>query len=142
MTRRGRSDLLFFLGIVAAFALVTRSATRGELGPPPLPAPGEARSEARPAPDFSLADLEGTRHGLGDYAGRVVFLNFWATWCGPCRRELPALESLHRELGREGVSVVAVSVDGSPPEAVQRFTTQSGVTFTVLHDPREDVARR
>ena len=71
-----------------------------------------------------------------------MLLNFWATWCEPCREELPALETLHQELSGEGLAVVAVSLDSGPAGSVARFVERAGTSFTVLHDPERELADR
>jgi thiol-disulfide isomerase/thioredoxin len=79
---------------------------------------------------------------LADYKGKVVLLNVWATWCEPCRVEMPSIEKLHREFGPHGLSVVAISVDD--PGAEQRirdFVKELGLTFEVLHDPKQVTTR-
>ena len=84
------------------------------------------------APDFRLTDLEGRPHRLEKYRGKVVLLDFWASWCAPCRKELPAIEKLHREYGSKGLVVLAVN---SEAEKVSRsFVKKYGYTFTVLTD--------
>jgi peroxiredoxin len=111
------------------------------LPPPPLGAP-RPPAERPLVADWTLPRVNGESATLRDFRGRVLVLNFWATWCGPCRRELPALQSLHQELAHEGLEVVAVSVDAGDPESVARFARERGVTFPIVHDPGEDVARR
>jgi peroxiredoxin len=135
---RGRRQLWILLALVAAFVLLR--ARGGELARPALPPPPAAREHA--APDFELARAQGGRAGLAEQRGRVVLLNFWATWCAPCRAELPALQALQRSLAADGLAVVAVSVDAGPSEAVARFAAGRGLDFPVLLDPGEDVARR
>lgn len=84
------------------------------------------------APDFRLTDLDGRPHRLANYRGKVVVLDFWASWCAPCRRELPAIEKLHREYRSRGLVVLAVN---SESEKVARsFVKKYGYTFTVLTD--------
>ena len=91
------------------------------------------RTSADPAPDFTLEDLSGNAFSLSRMRGRAVLLDFWASWCGPCRAEMPALERLHREFAGRGLSVVGVNVD-EPRATAARFIEQQGYTFTVLLD--------
>lgn len=91
------------------------------------------------APDFSLEDLSGKRLGLKDLRGKVVFINFWATWCVPCRQEMPAMEKLYRELKDRGLEIVAINVKENKPE-VRRFFDELGLTFTSLLDKDGKVA--
>lgn len=93
-----------------------------------------------PAPDFTLEDLSGKRVSLKDLRGKVVFLNFWATWCLPCREEMPMMERLYRELKGEGLEVVAVNIKKSKRE-VQKFFDELGLTFTALLDKDAEVAQ-
>ncbi|HEY2849844.1 MAG TPA: TlpA disulfide reductase family protein, partial [Gemmatimonadaceae bacterium] len=73
---------------------------------------------------------------LADYKGQVVVLNLWATWCGPCRFEMPSLEKLQHDLGPKGVKIVAVSVDNPGMEsAIRDFTKELGLTFEILYAP-------
>jgi len=92
------------------------------------------------APDFTLEDLSGKRVSLKQFRGRVVFLNFWATWCIPCREEMPAMEKLHRELKDDGLEVVAVNFKESNQQ-VRKFFEELGLTFTALLDKDGEVSR-
>ncbi|MDB4882045.1 MAG: alkyl hydroperoxide reductase/Thiol specific antioxidant/Mal allergen [Gemmatimonadetes bacterium] len=90
------------------------------------------------APPLQAATLDGSKRTktLADYKGKVVLLNVWATWCEPCRVEMPSIEKLHREFGSRGLSVVAVSVDDPGAESrVLDYAKELGLTFEVLHDP-------
>ena len=79
---------------------------------------------------------------LADYKGRVVLLNVWATWCAPCREEMPSMEKLHREFGPQGLAIVAVSVDEAGTEAnILAFAKELGITFEILHDPAKVTAQ-
>ena len=85
------------------------------------------------APDFALEDLSGKRIGLRSLRGKVVFLNFWATWCVPCRQEMPTMEKLHREFKGQGLEVVAVNFRENKKD-VRKFFDELGLTFTALLD--------
>jgi peroxiredoxin len=86
------------------------------------------------APDFTLPDLNGRAVSLKDFRGKVVFLNFWATWCKPCEEEMPSMQSLHDALKGQPFEIVAVSVDSEGPEKVAEFVNRYGLRFPVLHD--------
>lgn len=94
------------------------------------------------APMFSGATLTGSipSRSLADYKGKVVLLNVWATWCGPCRTEMPSIEALHKALGPKGLHVVAVSID-DPGKAddIRKFLRDFGLTFEVLHDSTQAI---
>ena len=98
-------------------------------------------SKAPPIVGVTL-DGKNTPKKLADYSGKVVLLNVWATWCEPCRVEMPSIEKLHRELGPQGLAVVAISVDD--PGAEQRirdYVKDLGLTFEILHDPQQGTTR-
>lgn len=79
---------------------------------------------------------------LQDYAGEVVLLNIWATWCPPCREEMPSIERLHRAFGPRGLKVLAVSIDKRGDESLIRdFARAYGLTFAILHDPDGAIQR-
>ena len=96
-----------------------------------------------PAPDIEVVDVRtGEPVELRAYRGRVVLLNLFATWCRPCRDELPSIQKLHGEFGDDGLSVVAVSLDAQGDEAdVAAFIGELGLTFDVFHDPSERAAQ-
>lgn len=88
-----------------------------------------------PAPVFTLIDLTGRPRALPDYHGNVVLLNFWATWCGPCRVEMPSMEVLYQDLQPEGFEILAVSSDPEGSTVTRPFAESKGLTFPILHDP-------
>jgi cytochrome c biogenesis protein CcmG, thiol:disulfide interchange protein DsbE len=94
------------------------------------------------APVFAGATVDGSARAksLADYKGKVVLLNVWATWCGPCRTEMPSIEALHKAMGPQGLHVVAVSIDdpGKGP-AIRKFLSDFGLTFEVLHDSTQAI---
>jgi peroxiredoxin len=86
------------------------------------------------APNFLLRDLSGNVRSLSQYRGKVVLLNFWATWCGPCRVEMPAMEQLYRTLPRAEFEILAVSTDSQGEAVTRPFQREMGFTFPILHD--------
>jgi peroxiredoxin len=94
-----------------------------------------------PPMDFVLADLHGRRVRLSDFKGKVVFLNFWTTWCPQCRVELPALEKLDRRFRNRAFAMLAVSL-GEPASKVSRFVKRQKLSFRVLLDTDGRVGRR
>ena len=88
------------------------------------------------APDFTAVNLAtGDTVSLVDYRGEVVLLNLWATWCAPCRVEMPSMQRLANQLEPEGLKVVAVSVDVASSRNVTAFADELGLTFDILQDP-------
>jgi len=100
---------------------------------------GYALKRGSEAPGFRLTSLSGEAVDLAGQRGKVVVLNFWATWCPPCVAEMPSLERLHRALGPEGLSVVTVSTDEDEAE-LRRFVSARALTLPVLRDPGGRVA--
>ena len=92
------------------------------------------------APEFALRDLEGNEVRLSDYRGRTLLLTFWATWCGPCRLEMPAFEARYHELLDDGFTVLAIDFD-EPEEDVRVFRDELGLSFPLLLDPGGSVQR-
>ena len=95
------------------------------------------------APSFDATNLRtGRASGLADYQGRVILLNIWATWCQPCRVEMPALERLSRQLANTDFKVVAVSVDVTDSSTVLAFARDLGLSFDILQDATRKVEQR
>jgi thiol-disulfide isomerase/thioredoxin len=89
-------------------------------------------------PDFTLTDLEGNPRDSRGWAGKILVLNFWATWCPPCRRELPAFIELQQELGGKGLQFVGIAIDS--PEAVRDFAESMAFNFPVLLGDEQAIA--
>jgi cytochrome c biogenesis protein CcmG, thiol:disulfide interchange protein DsbE len=103
----------------------------------PAPLPGAVDT---PAPAYGALTMQGDSVDLTTYRGSVVLLNVWATWCIPCRREVPELQALHQQYGGQGLRVLGVSIDGGDADAdVTGFMSDFKMTYTVLRDPAERV---
>ena len=93
----------------------------------------------KPAPDFQLPNLEGQVVSLSDFRGKPVLLNFWATWCSPCRFEMPFIQSIFEESSDTGLVILAVNI-GETPSRVRDFIQSGNFSFLVLLDTNQDVA--
>ena len=107
--------------------------------PQPEESPEESQRPVVPAPDFTLTDQYGNSHTLSDYKGKTVFLNFWATWCGPCKKEMPDVQALYEAYGenQEDLVVLGVANPGGQDvsqEEVEQFLEDNGYTFPVVMD--------
>ena len=92
-----------------------------------------------PAPDFTFPDLNGQQVSLSEHRGKVVLVNIWATWCPPCRQEMPSMQKLYERFNGENFEILAVSIDSKGSEAVAPFIRTMNLTFPVLLDPKEDI---
>ncbi len=126
--------LVALLGL-AAIAWGRVPGERAMTALPPAPAIGH------PAPDFTLPTLAGENVTLSDLAGQPVVLNFWASWCGPCRAEMPELQRLHDQLGEAGVTVLGVN-QGESPETAAAFLQTLGLSFPAALDQRTGVSQQ
>ena len=86
------------------------------------------------APDFTLADLEGNWVSMNQFKGKVVLLNFWGTWCGPCRKEIPDFVKLSEKYKDDGLEIVGVTLTSGPPKRISSFADQWGINYTLLTD--------
>jgi thiol-disulfide isomerase/thioredoxin len=108
-----------------------------------VPAHVDASSSSltgQPAPDFALRSLGSDNVRLSEHLGEVVVLNFWATWCGPCRQEMPLLDELYHRYRRAGMVLFSINVDEHRDEAVEMARTLK-VSYPVLFDERKEVSR-
>jgi len=132
------AGLIVFYGLPAsapaqsAVSLPTQPGAAATVMPAPAPVVGA------PAPDFTLADLSGASVSLAGYKGQVVVLNFWATWCPPCKVEMPTLEQHYTDYMAQGLVVVGVEAGESKAE-VQAFATNQRLTFPILPDEKATV---
>jgi thiol-disulfide isomerase/thioredoxin len=125
--RRNPAALFFVAAIVAALLFVGfHAARRSKGGADPLDPTGKT------APDFTLQTLDGKNVSLSSFRGKGVLLNFWATWCGPCKIEMPWFVELQKEYGSQGLQIVGVAMDDSSTQDIQNFVKEMGVNYPVL----------
>ena len=94
-----------------------------------------------PAPNFTLPSRDGKTVSLADLKGQVVMVNFWATWCGPCRKEMPHLEALHQRYSSLGFTLLGVNVENDPAGAKKWLEDNGPVTFPILLDTKNQVSK-
>lgn len=90
-------------------------------------------------PDFTLPSLNGGQVQLSKHRGEVVYVDFWATWCGPCRKSLPWMESVYKKYKDLGFTIIGVNMDGKA-DVAQKFAKANGVSFTLARDPKGKIA--
>ncbi len=98
------------------------------------------KTEVQTAPDFALTDLEGNSVSLGDFKGKNVYINFWASWCGPCRLEMPDIEKIHHKYNDQDLVVLAVNI-GESNDTVRAYMKNNNLSFTALLDPNGSAAK-
>jgi peroxiredoxin len=117
--------LLLAVALMPAFTSTVAPLLAAQRG---IVKPGE------PAPNFQLRDMNGQAVSLSDLRGKIVLVNFWATWCGPCRIEMPAMERLYRTYDRKDFEILAVSTDAQGVAVTRPFQQENQLTFPILHD--------
>ncbi len=128
---------LIAVGIAAmAFVTMNRPAPESDFssgsGPDASVVPAQVNY---PAPELTLTDLNGQSYSLADFRGQVALVNLWATWCPPCRQEMPTLQSFYEEYAERGFIIIAID-DGDPAPDVAAFVEDYGLTFLVWLDPQ------
>ena len=131
-----RSSLLSIIGAATLFGLIAAEIHSAASLPlvSPLAVVERAPQVEDEAPNFLLKDSDGFNVTLDQFRGKVVLLNFWATWCGPCKVEMPAMERLYRSFSRTEFEILAVSTDAQGAAVTRPFQQEAGFTFPVLHD--------
>ena len=127
--------VVFFVLLAAGPAWIAWSRPDDTLAIPPAPRAGA------PAPAFSAATLDGESVALADLRGQVVVLNLWASWCAPCRAEMPALERVWQRYVDDGLVVLAVN-QGEDAATIEAFVAEYDLSFPIALDPREQVGRQ
>jgi len=112
--------------VIAAMLVVGLRSARHRQAPPAAQLKGGA------APDFTLQTLDGNTVHLSDYRGKAVLLNFWATWCGPCKIEMPWFVELQKQYGAAGLQILGVAMDDASPGEIAKFAKDLGVNYPVL----------
>lgn len=126
--RKQLAAVLLIVGLAAAAVAGVRSGLSAEFKPVGV---------GVKAPDFKVTTIDSIpkTKTLADYRGQVVLINIWATWCGPCRIEMPSIEMLHQAYKSKGLKIVAISVDDpGTDEGIRSFVKEYGLTFEILHD--------
>ena len=137
MTKRTNLILIVLLLAGAAWVWLSRP-TEGSVTKGGIPAPRQGFL----APDFSLQDANGQSLTLSELCGQPVVVNFWASWCPPCRAEMPALERVYQEYQDKGLVLLAVNAANQDSlEAAQAFMQDNGLTFPALYDTQGEAAR-
>jgi thiol-disulfide isomerase/thioredoxin len=121
------------LGLVAATGLVLPATASADSAAPAL-------GSAKPAPDFTLPAVGGKSLSLSQYKGQVVMINFWATWCGPCRQEMPLLDAMYRKYKGMGFTLIGVNVEPDSA-AAEKFLKGLPVSFPVAFDADSKVSK-
>lgn len=106
-----------------------------------LPTVGAMGSRYDAAPNFEVANIHGGRISLDEFRGRVVYVDFWASWCGPCRKSFPFMEELHQNYADDGLTVIAINMDKNVEDA-QRFLDEVSVTFLIGRNAAGNVAKQ
>lgn len=124
--------LFVFLGVVAAglAAYAGHNFRAHQEAPAAAPAQINPLVQGAKRPDFSLKDVDGQARSVGEWDGQVLVLNFWATWCPPCRKEMPAFIDLQDEFGGQGLQFVGIAIDDL--EDVRKFAAEIGVNYPIL----------
>jgi len=132
---RLKDGLLGLLIIVALTLLILRVQRPSPENPQPKANQFKSQ-EGYMAPRFSLRNLKGNMEGLDDHLGKVIVVNFWATWCVPCVKEMPSFENLYRRYRSQGLTLLAVSLDKGDSTKVQEFADKYKLSFPILLDTK------
>ncbi len=128
MKRNALVFVTLFIAILAMLALGKYLDRKHQRGPVKLV--GDVHGT--PAPDFELVSLDGQKVKLSDFRGKAVLLNFWATWCPPCKIEMPWFVELQKQYGKDGLVVLGVALDDSEPQKISEFAHEMGLNYPVL----------
>ena len=137
--------ITMFLSFSVSFFLFNGVTQNMEVLASPAPtqlSPSPPAQEIRPAPKYGALTLDGKPASLESFQGKPVLINVWATWCVPCRQEMPALESLYNKFSNQSLQIIGVSIDGpGTAQRIKSFIDRMGITYTILHDPDDKFSR-
>jgi peroxiredoxin len=161
LTRKRSRFVIVLLGLMVVAAVMVWDQLRPPANPPEPPRATESAvkpstgldplfaslgihrpAEPSEAPDFTLMGLEGRSVQLRELRGKVVLLNFWATWCAPCQHEMPSMERLYQTFKQTGFVLLAVSMDRQGAEVARPFAAHLKLNFPILLDPASEVSRQ
>ena len=126
-----RKVVVFTVMVVLLAGLLLLAKFKGEI-PGVHARPAAVATKGSTAPDFTLTDLQGRSLRLSDLRGKAVILNFWATWCPPCKQEIPWFVDLQKRYGAQGLQVVGVSMDDGDQKNVATFAAQNSINYPIL----------
>jgi len=137
-----KKDKLIFVAMAAGLTVAAYLSSIAHAGPGAacqafgllavMPVSPKMVNKSAPAPEWQLKDLDGKSVRLSDFKGKVVVLNFWATWCPPCRREIPSFVALQKRYGARGLVIVGVSLDENGAAPVKQFASKMGINYPVV----------
>ncbi len=124
--------ILTIVGVIAIYELTNAQAFTPDAAQAAMNGAPDSVTTPKLAPDFALKDVDGTVHHLSDYRGQVIMLNFWATWCPPCRKEIPEFADLQKKFGAEGIQFIGIALDDEGLAKVKPWLTTHPVSYPIL----------